>query len=131
MGCDHIAIFERESILLGTLQGSSVAKIAESLSRSKSTISRELKGNSQDESCSPIIAGSKCKPRRKSCKTGKKLSDKTLRDFVADRFLSRQWPPEEVSGRVKAETGDGKLSCRAICRGVERARTMIKEALSR
>ncbi len=73
MGYNHISIFERESILLGTLQGLSIAKIAESLSRSKSTISRELKRNSQDESYSPIIADNKYKLRRKNCKTDKKL----------------------------------------------------------
>ena len=117
MGCNHIAIFERESISSGTSQGLSIAKIAESLSRSKSAISRELRRNSQDESYSPIIAGNKCKSRRNNCKTDKKLSDKTLCGFVAGKLLNRQWSPEEISGRVKAETGDGKLGYHTICRG--------------
>ena len=119
MGYNHISIFERESILLGTLQGLSIAKIAESLSRNKSTISRELRRNSQDENYSPIIADNKYKLRRKNCKMDKKLSDKTLRDFVADKFLNHQWSPEEISGRVKTETGDGKLSYHTIYRGIK------------
>ena len=119
MGCNHITIFERESILLGTLQGLSIAKIAENPSRSKSTISRELKRNSQDESYSPIIADNKCKSRRKNCKTDKKLSDKTLCDFVAGKLLNRQWSPEEISGRARSETGDGKLGYHTIHRGIK------------
>ena len=118
MGYNHISIFERESILLGALQGLSIAKIAESLSRSKSTISRELKRNSDNGEYSPIIADNKYKSRRKNCKMEKKLSDKTLRDFVAGKLLNRQWSPEEISGRVKAETGDGKLGYHTICRGI-------------
>ena len=119
MGCNYIAIFERESISSGTSQGLSIAKIAESLSRSKSAIPRELKRNSQDESYSPIIAGSKCKLGRKNCKTDKKLSDKTLCGFAAGKLPNRQWPPDEISGRVKAETGDGKLGYHTIHRGMK------------
>ena len=119
MGYNHISIFERESISSGTLQGLSIAKIAESLSRSKSTISRELRRNSQDGNYSPIIADNKYKLRRKNCKTDRKPSDKTLCDFVADKLLNRQWSPEEVSGRIKAEAGDGKFSYHAICRGIK------------
>lgn len=119
MGYNHITFFERESILSGTLQGLSIAKIAENLLRSKSTISRELKRNSQDGNYSLIIADNKYKLRRKNCKMDKKLSDKTLRDFARDKFLNHQWSPEEISGRIKAETGDGKLSYHIIYRGIK------------
>ena len=111
--------FRKRKYIIGNLAGISIAKIAESLSRSKSAISRELRRNSQDESYSPIIADNKYKLRRKNCKTDKKLSDKTLRGFVAGKLLNRQWPPEEISGRVEAETGDGKLGYHAICRGMK------------
>ena len=116
MGYNHITIFERESILLGTLQGLSIAKIAENPSRSKSTISRELKRNSQDGNYSPIIADNRYRLRRKNCKTDKKLSDKALCGFVADRFLNRQWSPEEISGRVRAEAREqtGHLEADAV-----------------
>ena len=119
MGYNHISIFERESILLGTLQGLSIAKIAESLSRSKSTISRELKRNSDNGEYSPIIADCKYKSRRENCKTDKKPSDKMLCDFVADRFLNHQWPPEQIAERAELEAGGFGLGYHTICRGIK------------
>ena len=119
MGYNHISIFERESILLGTLQGLSIAKIAESLSRSKSTISRELKRNSVNENYSPAVANDKYNLRRRNCKTDKKLSDKTLCDFVADKFLNHQWSPEQIAGRTKSEAGGFSLSYHTIYRGIK------------
>ena len=119
MGYNHISIFERESIYKCVLQGLSLTKIAMDLKRSTSTLSRELKRNSEDKEYSPIVADGKYRSRRRNCKMDKKLSDKTLCDFVADKFLNHQWSPEEISGRVKAETGDGKLSYHTIYRGIK------------
>ncbi len=103
MGYNHITIFERENILLGTLQGLSIAKIAENPSRSKSTISRELKRNSQDKNYSPIIADNRCKLRRRNCKTDKKLSDKTLCGFRCGQVSEPPMVAWGISGRVRAE----------------------------
>lgn len=119
MGYNHISIFERESILLGTLQGLSITKIAESLSRSKSTVSRELRRNSENGNYSPIIADSKYKSRRENCKMDKKLSDKMLCDFVADKFLNHQWSPEQIVERAKLETRGFSLSYHTIYRGIK------------
>ncbi len=119
MGYNHISIFERESILLGTPEGLSITKIAESLSRSKSTASRELRRNSENGNYSPIIADSKCKSRRESCKTDKKPSGKMLCDFVADRFLNHQWPPEQMAERAESEAGGFGPSHHTVCRGVK------------
>ena len=119
MGYNHISIFERESILLGTLQGLSITKIAESLSRSKSTIPRELKRNSDNGEYSPIVADSEYKSRRENCRMEKKLSDTVLRDFVADKLLNHQWSPEQIAERTKSEVGGFGLSYHTFCRSMK------------
>ena len=50
---------------------------------------------------------------------GKKPSDKMLCDFVADKFLNHQWPPEQIAERAESEAGGFGPSHHTICRGVK------------
>ncbi len=77
MGHNHITISERESICKGVSQYLSRIEIAMSLKMSKSTISRELKRNSENGSYSPVAAGGgqilietqELQKRTRSCRT--------------------------------------------------------------
>ena len=45
-----------------------------------------------------------------------------LCDFVADRFLDHQWPPEQIAERAESEAGGFGPSHHTICRGVKDGR---------
>ena len=114
----HISTFERECIYTGLLQGLSYIKIAKNLQRSKSTISREIKRNSLDNSYSFFTAEENYKNRRKNCKQSKKLSDESLCNFVADKFLNLKWSPEQIQHRTEAESNAKFISYSTIYRGI-------------
>ena len=52
----HLTLLEREKILFFSAKGYSLSRIAEELGRSKATISRELRRNSQKQAYMPVIA---------------------------------------------------------------------------
>ena len=45
-----------------------------------------------------------------------------LCDFVADKFLNRQWSPGQMAERAESEAGGFGPSCHTICRGVKDGR---------
>ena len=65
----HLTLFERESILLFLAKGYSLSKIATELGRSKATISRELKRNSDKQAYMPVVAEQQYCKRRKRCRS--------------------------------------------------------------
>lgn len=102
MGCPHLTATERESILCLRAQGYGIRKIAETLNRSPSTISRELQRNLVKGIYSAHEAGKLYRLRRKRCRPAFKLEDKELQSLLQAR-LEEGWSPEQIKGRESLE----------------------------
>lgn len=114
----HLTILEREKLAIYLAQGLSLTKIAATLKRNKSTISRERKRNSVKEQYTPCLAQGKYAKRRKACKPHRKLDDKYLSQLVENKFLDHQWSPEQISMRLRREHGVPVISTATIYRAI-------------
>jgi IS30 family transposase len=115
----HLTIEERENIFEMQIRGFSMSKIATSLKRDTSTISRELKRNlKSNNTYSPSQAAANYKRKRKRCKRTKLLENKIIRDKVQYLFLRQQWSPEQISNRLKYENNSISISYTTIYRGI-------------
>ena len=99
----HLTLSERELILYFLAKGFSISKIALQIGRSKSTISRKLRHNSDKFMYLPTKTQEKYQLRKGSCKPHKKLADKTIYDYVNNKILNHQWSSEQISGRLRME----------------------------
>ncbi len=87
-------------------EGLSVREIAGRLSRSHSTISRELRRNhSADGPYRPEAAQLKAVARRARPQLGKLMASPRLREYVIEG-LRAQWSPEEIAGRIRHDYPD-------------------------
>lgn len=116
MGCNHLTATERESILVLRTQGCGVRKIASTLNRSPSTISRELRRNLVKGAYSAHEADKLYRLRRKRCRPAFKLDDKELQSLLQAR-LEEGWSPEQIKGRESL-----KVSVNTIYRAVKSGR---------
>jgi IS30 family transposase len=105
---------ERWEIARLRSSGCSIRQIASALDRAPSTVAREIKRNiSKQSGYNPVYADQQSRARRWS---GSRLDrDSTLRAEVL-ALLKRGWSPEQVSGRLKLETGHGVISYETIYR---------------
>jgi IS30 family transposase len=87
--------------------GHGVRAIAEQMSRSPSTISRELRRNRDPGSGQyrPFTAHKLAVRRRARPRPGKIAADPVLRQFVQER-LEKRWSPEQVSQALRREFPD-------------------------
>ena len=110
----QISFEERCDIARLHAEGCSIRKIATTLDRSPSTISREIKRNRGSKSkYQPKYADQQSLARRWS---GSKLErNSELRAIVLSR-LAQGWSPEQVSGRLAKETGESIISHETIYR---------------
>jgi len=102
----HLSPEERAVIMIERNNHSSIRKIARTLNRSASTISRELQRNSA--STAPVYcaksARQKYDTRREACVKPTKLAvGSYLYNAVKDCLLDKQWSPEQVSGALKKQ----------------------------
>ena len=115
----HLTIEERENIFEMQIRGFSMSKIAATLKRGTSTISRELKRNLKSKNpYSPTQAQANYKRKRKRCKRKRLLENKIIRDKVQYLFLHQQWSPEQISNRLKYEHNPISISYTTIYRGI-------------
>lgn len=97
---NRLSLEERENIKHYLNLGMSITKIAEFLNRSKSTISREIKRGTINNSYCPnyseqrFVSGLS---RNKAL-----FLDSNLRNFVIDKLVNCRWSPAAISGRIKA-----------------------------
>ena len=110
----QLSLEDRIQIASLQSQGRTIRQIATALDRSPSTISREIKRNLTSQSgYLPVAAQDKTKARRW---TGSMLDrKKPLRQLVLEGLKSR-WSPEQIVGRLKAETGKRLISHETIYR---------------
>ncbi len=115
----HFTTEEREKILFYLAQSKSLGFISKQLNRSKSSISREIKRNSDSTGdYSPSNAQSKYLKRRKNCRKKKIPSNLSVRTKVQALFLKHQWSPEQISNFFKLENNSISISYSTIYRGI-------------
>ena len=83
----------------------SIPEIANMLGLHKSTIYREIKRNSIYGLYSPGTANKKSKDRYKQCRRKHKLTPEI--QLKIENLLKNGWSPEQISGRLRIEFGDG------------------------
>lgn len=116
MSYKHLTTFERARIETLHDQGISIRTIAEKLDRSPSTISRELKRNSQDGIYRSEKAQENYEKHRLHCgRIGKWSPD--LAEIINEK-LNMTWSPEQIVGRLFQESISFKTIYRWIYQGL-------------
>ena len=117
MSCYHHFNIEERELLYGLLQkGLSLRAIAKELSRSPSSISRELKRNGK---CLPYQAQNNYMRRRKNCGRKCLLSDHKLEAEVRFFLGHLFWSPEQIAHRFRLE-GSHTISTSTIYRALDK-----------
>ena len=98
MSYHELTLEERITIRVGLLQSLSLREIARQISRSPSTVSREIRCNSDtDETYTVSTVQEQMKARRIRCRPKRKvLPDRELFDLVK-KILRDHFPPEEIA----------------------------------
>ena len=101
-----LTLTEREEIALGRARGDSVRKVAEVIGRSPSTVSRELRRNSDGLGrYRATSAHALAYDRASRPKPAKLLTNLVLRGMV-EADLAKKYSPEQIAGRLKVEFPD-------------------------
>lgn len=106
---------ESERDLIGILwaQGRPVRAISRALKRSPSSISREIRRNSQGKIYIPRWAQKQAKDRRSQAGQRPRLKDPTIRAYVEIK-LKQRWSPELIAGKLKRDFPLASISHEAI-----------------
>jgi len=106
----HLTLIERAKIQAYHEQEMSSTKIAESLGRSVSTVTRELARNCTARGYDALRAQGAYAQRREACRPARKLDYGPLRDRVIKKLRDEEWTPEQVAGRLPIEhPGDPRM----------------------
>ena len=121
----QITLEERCNIAQLQASGSSIREIASTLDRSPSTISREIKRNSDSKGgYQPLYADQQGLARRW---TGSKLDrNPELREFVLGRLASG-FSPEQIAGKLVSSAGRSRVSYETIYRFIYAQITRTKD----
>ncbi len=116
----HFTLTERESLQKLLKEGNNKSQIAIILKRSKSTIVREIKRNSNnDEAYNSFSATEKYIFRRRRCHRKYRFDiDKPLSNFVCKK-LELFWSPECIACYYKKKNPNVKLGYSTIYRAIE------------
>ena len=115
----QLSIEDREKARVLLAQKMSFSKIARELGRSKSTITREIRRNSDEKgNYSAHSAQKKHEKRKKKCGAKKKLENKDIRKYVTERLAFR-WSPEQIAERAKLEKQPFIVCSKTIYRAVD------------
>ena len=100
----QLANKERESISRGLAQKKSIREIAKEISRSPSTVVREISRNSGKTGYRAFLASQRAKTTAASRKKGKSkiAKQEQLRRYVWEK-LKEEWTPKEITERIKIE----------------------------
>ena len=127
----HLTSIERGQIQALRQEGKSLAYIADSLGRDKSSISRELRRNGTQKGYDAERAQKQYRQRREPCRPGKKLEYMPLWKYMLDK-IGQGWTPEEMAGRLPIDYPDDlrmRISHEAIYQAIysdSRLRFLIK-----
>lgn len=129
---NHFITEERESLLKFQAAGLKQSEMARRLKRSRSSISRELRRNGeQDGQYSAIAAERKYQQRRERCVRKRLLDDLERKAFVEEK-LQAYWSPEQIAGRLKVTGSKLQVSYSTIYRAIHAGQLEIaKKCLRR
>jgi len=107
----------KERALLAQLyhNGISITQIARKLQRSKSTISREIKRNSDEGKYRTAQAQADYQARRFNCHRRRRYEQREIVDYVTEK-LELAWSPEQVAGRISIDHPHLRISHSSIYR---------------
>jgi len=105
---------EREEIMIGHRQSESIRSISRRLERNPSVVSREIKNNSTEEGrYQAYWAQMRSERRRRQSRWRERIADRLLRHYVHEK-LSLGWSPEQISGRIRLDMPDKRISHETI-----------------
>lgn len=115
MAYQHFSIEEREKLQYLWWERKSIRNIARELSRSPSSISRELKRNFPIEHrvYTSRLAHQKALQKRKSRGRKDRLKNETIRNYVITE-LKKRTSPEQIAGRLSIDVPGQQISHEAI-----------------
>lgn len=129
---EQIKAEERDQIAILLASGKSCQEIAKELQRNRSTVWREVKRNSPltGGTYKPHLAQRKSEDRKTKTNTHPRINDSFIRWYVEDN-LKRHWSPEQISGRLRIDYPDYKISHEAIYQYIYEDRPELKVYLAR
>jgi IS30 family transposase len=101
----RLSLAEREEIRVGLVAGDSCARIARSIGRSASTVSREVSHNGGRRRYRAVAADGAAVRRARRPKPCKLASSPRLRARVQELLVER-WSPQQIAARLKLEFPD-------------------------
>ena len=105
---------EREEIMIGVRRSESIRSIALRLKRYPSVVSREIKNNSTEEGrYQAYWAQMRYEGRRTQSRRRERIADPLVRCYVHEK-LSIGWSPEQISGRIRLDMPDKRISHETI-----------------
>ena len=117
MSYHHFTTEERENLLVALTKNLSVREIARQLHRSPSSVSREIKRNTQNGKYRPSQSSRLYKKRRKNCRRKKLLDNPQLSQIVQELLQVEQWSPEQISNILRI-TEIAQISFTTIYRAI-------------
>lgn len=99
MSYHHLSRRERKKIANMHRIHFSMRRIADVLGRSPSTISREIRRNSEENKYKSSIANERYAQRRTRCKPKGRLANRHLCEYIREKLM-RAWSPEQIAGRL-------------------------------
>jgi IS30 family transposase len=101
----HLTVEERDRIAQLRHMGTDIEDIAKDLSRSPSTICRELKRNAKDNQYYAAHAQRQSERRRRERPILRRMDDPEINESVRSG-LAQQWSPEQIEGRLGQQHPD-------------------------
>ncbi len=109
----QLTIEERDRIAQLRSQGANQEEIAQALTRSPATISRELRRNRTGGEYYAAQAQRESERRRRERPLERKMDDPQINEAVR-KGLARQWAPEQITGRMKQQDSEHHVSPQTI-----------------
>jgi IS30 family transposase len=117
----HLSLAEREEIAIALEQGQSMRSIAETLGRSPSSISREIKRNSPPVN-KVTYRGNRAQKRAedRSCRSHAKerLANPLVKAYGEYHLIHDGWTPEGIAGRLPLDFPEYKTNYESIYRWI-------------
>ena len=126
----HLSIVERYNIKEMKDIGLSITEISKKLSRSKGTISMEIKRNKVRNKYMPCVAQKKYETRVHKQELLKIEKSPALLNYIKDSMIKKKWAPDVISGTLKAENSELRISTESIYKFIYTSSVASKLQLS-
>ena len=97
----HLTIEERVTLMIMRMQGASLRAIAQVLGRQPSTLSREVRRQSQPGHYDASTAGARARALRHVPRRSKLLAPGSEPFQVVHSMLAKGWSPQQIAARLK------------------------------